>query len=163
MIFVVYPQAMAKMPAGQMWAVLFFFMLLCLGLNSQFAIVEVVVTSIQDGFPNWIKTKLVYHELLVLIVCMVSFFFGLPNLVQGGIYYFQLIDHYAASISIMFLAFFQIIAISWFYGVRRLSKNIKQMTGKAPSIYFRSCWFVIGPMLLIVSFEIHMLYEKLDF
>lgn len=35
LIFVVYPQAMAKMPFGQMWAVLFFFMLLCLGLNSQ--------------------------------------------------------------------------------------------------------------------------------
>lgn len=35
LIFVVYPQAMAKMPIGQFWAVLFFFMLLCLGLNSQ--------------------------------------------------------------------------------------------------------------------------------
>lgn len=35
LIFVVYPQALAKMPAAQMWAVLFFFMLLCLGLNSQ--------------------------------------------------------------------------------------------------------------------------------
>lgn len=35
LIFVVYPQVMAKMPAPQMWAVMFFFMLLCLGLNSQ--------------------------------------------------------------------------------------------------------------------------------
>lgn len=43
---------------------------------------EVVVTSIQDGFPNWIKKKLVYHELLVLIICVVSFFFGLPNIIQ---------------------------------------------------------------------------------
>lgn len=43
---------------------------------------EVVVTSIQDGFPNWIKKKLVYHELLVLIVCVISFTFGLPNLIQ---------------------------------------------------------------------------------
>lgn len=44
-IFIVYPQAMAKMPAGQMWAVLFFFMLLCLGLNSQvsYCIVRVFV------------------------------------------------------------------------------------------------------------------------
>lgn len=117
----------------------------------QFAIVEVVVTSIQDGFPDWIKNKLVYHELLVLIICCVAFFFGLPNLIQGGIYYFQLIDHYAASISIMFLAFFQIIAIAWFYGVRRLSKNIQQMTGKSPSLYFRSCWLVAAPLLLIVS------------
>lgn len=35
LIFVVYPQAMAKMPYAQLWAVMFFFMLLCLGLNSQ--------------------------------------------------------------------------------------------------------------------------------
>lgn len=117
----------------------------------QFAIVEVVVTSIQDGFPNWIKRKLVYHELLVLIVCIISFFFGLPNIIQGGIYFFQLIDHYAASISIMFLAFFQVIAIAWFYGVGRLSKDIVQMTGKEPSLYFKACWYVCGPMLLFVS------------
>lgn len=110
-----------------------------------------MVTSIQDGFPDWIKTKLVYHELLVLIVVCISFLFGLPNLIQGGIYYFQLIDHYAASISIMFLAFFQITAIAWFYGIRRLSKNIKQMTGRAPSLYFRSCWLIVGPSLLFVS------------
>lgn len=164
---------MSKMPYGQMWAVLFFSMLLCLGLNSQvctnkplwinslticanlfgfqFAIVEVVVTSIQDGFPKWIRSKLVYHELLVLIIVIISFFFGLPNLIQGGIYYFQLIDHYSASISVLFLAFFQLIAIAWFYGVSRLSRNIKQMTGKAASLYFRSCWIVFAPCLLFVS------------
>lgn len=117
----------------------------------QFAIIEVVVTSIQDGFPKWIKSKLVYHELLVLIVVIVSFFFGIPNLIQAGIYYFQLIDHYVASITVVFLAFFQIIAIAWFYKVSRLSRNIKQMTGKMPSLYFRSCWLVIGPCLLFVS------------
>lgn len=128
-----------------------FELLLFLFFLSQFAIVEVVVTSIQDGFPNWIKTKLVYHELLVLIVVCISFLFGLPNLIQGGIYYFQLIDHYSASVTIMFLAFFEIIAISWFYGVRRLSKNIKQMTGRAPSLYYRSCWLIVGPSLLFVS------------
>ncbi|XP_055595461.1 sodium- and chloride-dependent GABA transporter ine isoform X2 [Uranotaenia lowii] len=149
LIFVVYPQALAKMPAAQMWAVLFFFMLLCLGLNSQFAIVEVVVTSIQDGFPRWIKRKLVYHELLVLIVCVVSFFAGLPNLIQGGIYFFQLIDHYAASVSIMFLAFFETIAIAWFYGINRLSRNVKQMTGRYPSLYLRFCLLIAVPALLI--------------
>lgn len=106
LIFVLYPQAMAKMPYAQLWAVMFFFMLLCLGLNSQvgcspmlvtksrvvifitkqisfqFAIVEVVVTSIQDGFPNWIKRHLGYHEIVVLIVSIISFLFGLPNLIQ---------------------------------------------------------------------------------
>lgn len=51
----------------------------------------------------------------------------------------------------MFLAFFQMIAIGWFYGSSRLCKNVKQMTGKTPSIYFRSCWTVAGPLLLFVS------------
>jgi solute carrier family 6 GABA transporter-like protein 6/8/11/12/13 len=73
---------MAKMPAAQLWAVLFFFMLICLALNSQFAIVEVVVTSIQDGFPAWIKKNLMCHEVLVLIICVVSLICGLPNVTQ---------------------------------------------------------------------------------
>ncbi|XP_046738199.1 sodium- and chloride-dependent GABA transporter ine-like isoform X2 [Diprion similis] len=149
LVFVVYPQALAKMPASQLWAVLFFFMLVCLSLNSQFAIVEVVVTSIQDGFPNWIKRLLLCHEMLVLIICVVSFLFGLPNITRGGIFFFQLIDHYAASISIMFLAFFEVIAISWFYGVQRLCNNVKEMTGRMPSIYFRFCWLVAAPLLIM--------------
>ncbi|XP_037958165.1 sodium- and chloride-dependent GABA transporter ine isoform X2 [Teleopsis dalmanni] len=157
LIFVVYPQAMAKMPYAQLWAVMFFFMLLCLGLNSQFAIVEVVVTSIQDGFPNWIKRHLGYHEIVVLFVCVISFLFGLPNLIQGGIYFFQLMDHYAASVSIMFLAFCQMIAIAWFYGTGRLSKNVKQMTGKAPSIYLKSCWILLGPCLLFAIWVLSLI------
>ncbi|CAB3224548.1 unnamed protein product [Arctia plantaginis] len=149
LIFVVYPQAIAKMPASQLWAVLFFFMFLCLGLNSQFAIVEVVVTSIQDGFPDMIRKRLVYHELLVLCVCGVSLVFGLPHIIHSGIYYFQLMDYYAASLSITYLAFFEVIGIAWFYGVGRLSKNIKQMTGRRPSLYFRVCWLVASPALLL--------------
>ncbi|KAL6254416.1 hypothetical protein P5V15_014464 [Pogonomyrmex californicus] len=149
LVFVIYPQALVKMPASQLWAVLFFFMLVCLSLNSQFAVVEVVVTSIQDGFPNWVKRHLFCHEMLVLVICVVSFLFGLPNITQGGIYFFQLIDHYAASISIMFLAFFEVIAISWLYGVKRLCNNVREMTGHLPSLYFRFCWFLAAPFLIM--------------
>lgn len=39
-------------------------------------------------------------------------------------------DYYAASLSITYLAFFEVVAIAWFYGVGRLSRNIKQMTGQ---------------------------------
>lgn len=91
---------------------------------------EVVVTSIQDGFPDMIRKRLVYHELLVLLVCAVSLVFGLPHIIHSGIYIFQLMDFYAASLSITYLAFFEMVAIAWFYGVDRLSRNIKQMTGK---------------------------------
>ena len=35
LIFVVYPEAVAKMPLSQMWAVLFFLMIFTIGLDSQ--------------------------------------------------------------------------------------------------------------------------------
>ncbi|CAG9817388.1 unnamed protein product [Phaedon cochleariae] len=148
LIFVVYPQAMAKMPASQLWAVFFFFMLICLSLNSQFAIIEVVVTSIQDGFPGWIKKNLMCHEVLVLMICVVSFICGIPNVTQGGIYVFQLVDHYAASISIMYLAFFEVIGVAWFYGAWRLSKNVKTMTGRHPGFFIKFCWTIATPLMI---------------
>lgn len=51
----------------------------------------------------------------------------------------------------MFLAFFEVIAISWFYGVKRLGKNVKEMTGRAPSLYFRYCWLIAAPLLIMVN------------
>ncbi|KAJ8975940.1 hypothetical protein NQ317_010875 [Molorchus minor] len=76
LIFVVYPQTMAIMAASQVWSVFFFFMLLCLGLNTQFAIVEVVVTSVQDEFPIWMKKKILSHEILVSHHLYYIFFFA---------------------------------------------------------------------------------------
>ena len=71
-------------------------------------------------------------------------------LIQGGIYVFQIVDYYAAAISLMFIAFFEIISVVWFYGTGRLSANIKDMTGDYPNKLFRFCWIVISPLLIAV-------------
>ncbi|KAI4461101.1 sodium/chloride dependent transporter [Holotrichia oblita] len=76
---------------------------------------------------------------------------------QGGIFFFQLIDHYAASISIMYVAFFEIIAIAWFYGVKRLSRNILEMTGREPSWYFKFCWYVASPLMIFSIWVFYMI------
>lgn len=61
-------------------------------------------------------------------------------------------DHYVASIAIIFLAFFQVIAIAWFFGVGRLVRGINQMSGRKVSLYFRSCWFFFAPVSLFSLF-----------
>ena len=125
-------------------------MLVILGIDSQFAMVEVVITSVKDSFEHVLSTKSVRHEFVVLFVCLVSFLAGLPNLFEGGIYFFQIIDYYTAAISLMYIALFETIAIVWLYGVRRLSANIEDMTGRKPSIIFRICWMFVSPVLILV-------------
>ena len=124
-------------------------MLVFLGIDSQFAMVEVVITSLTDSYKHIID-KYVRHEVMVLFVCIFSMLCGIPNLFEGGIYFFQIIDYYTAAISLMYIALFETIAIVWLYGTKRLSANIEEMTGKKPNILFRVCWMFISPVLILV-------------
>nr|XP_040038347.1 sodium- and chloride-dependent GABA transporter ine [Gasterosteus aculeatus aculeatus] len=150
LVFIVYPQAFANMPVSQLWAVLFFFMLLCLGLDSEFAMVEVMVTSLMDQYYQSLMGFFKRKELFILAICSAAALLGIPCVMQVGIYVFQLMDHYTAIVSIMFLAFFEVIAICWSYGVNRLSDNLQEMTGKRPNIFFRLCWLIVAPVLITV-------------
>ncbi|XP_037323629.1 sodium- and chloride-dependent GABA transporter ine [Pungitius pungitius] len=150
LVFIVYPQAFANMPVSQLWAVLFFFMLLCLGLDSEFAMVEVMVTSLMDQYHQSLMAFFKRKELFILAICSAAALLGIPCVMQVGIYVFQLMDHYTAIVSIMFLAFFEVIAICWSYGVNRLSDNLQEMTGKRPNIFFRLCWLIVAPVLITV-------------
>ncbi|XP_013413993.1 sodium- and chloride-dependent GABA transporter ine [Lingula anatina] len=149
LVFVTYPAALVNMPISQLWAALFFFMLMCLGIDSQFAMVEVIITSLEDHFGRFIYRFLRRKELLVLVVCVISFLIGLIYITQGGIYFFRLVDAYAAGISLMYLAFFEVVAIVWIYGANRLARNVKEMTGNYPYMYFRVCWWSFAPLLIL--------------
>ena len=70
---------------------------------------------------------------------------------QGGIYYFSLVDYYSSAISLMYLAFFEVAAVVWCYGANRLCRNVREMTGKLPSLYFKYCWYTVSPALIVVS------------
>jgi solute carrier family 6 GABA transporter-like protein 6/8/11/12/13 len=78
----------------------------------------------------------------------------LKYLFQGGIYLFQIVDYYAAAMTLMYIAFFECAAIVWIYGTKRLSANIKDMTGQYPNFMYRFCWKFISPFLIFVSFPV---------
>ncbi|XP_030214771.1 sodium- and chloride-dependent GABA transporter ine isoform X1 [Gadus morhua] len=150
LVFVVYPEVFSTMPVPQLWAALFFLMLLCLGLDSQFSMAEVAVTYVVDEFGVKVLRIFKRRELLVLAVCSACFLFGIPHITRGGIYVFQLMDHYTAVVSLMFLAFFEVLAVCWIFGVSRISKMIRTMLGKEPNLFFRLNWMVATPLLVLV-------------
>ncbi|XP_060075999.1 sodium- and chloride-dependent GABA transporter ine-like [Ylistrum balloti] len=160
LVFIIYPEAFTTMPVPQLFSIVFFFMLICLGIDSQFASVEVIVTTLNDHFGKQVKKYLKRKEVLVFIVCAFSFLCGLPNVAQGGLYFFSLLDHYAAAVSLMYLAFFEVIAITWIYGANRLSNNVKEMNGSRPNRFFTFCWYFVSPILIFVIWLFSMVMYK---
>merc|ERR1711872_610042 len=103
--FVVYPTAVTKLPISPLWSFLFFTMLLTLGLDSQFTMVESLITAIYDELPS-----LRNHKVLVVGgVSTVGFLLGLPICLQGGFYLFVLLDWYSGAWSLIFLAVLEIV------------------------------------------------------
>lgn len=111
--FIAYPEALAQLPGGPFWSILFFFMLLTLGLDSQFAIVETITTSIQDLFPKLMKKMRVR---VTWACCLALFLLGLMCVTQAGIYWVLLIDHFCAGWGILIAAILETVGVIWIYG-----------------------------------------------
>ncbi|KAK6012464.1 hypothetical protein OSTOST_22388, partial [Ostertagia ostertagi] len=64
----------------------------------------------------------------------------------GGFYVFQLFDFYAASgWALLWLLFFECIAISWSVGIDRWYEHMKSMIGYYPNRWWKFCWVFATP------------------
>ncbi|GCB67228.1 sodium- and chloride-dependent neutral and basic amino acid transporter B(0+)-like [Scyliorhinus torazame] len=148
--FIVYPEALAQLPWATVLSFLFFFMLLTLGLDSQFATLETFMTILLDQFPNFLRSKRFY---LTVTVCLISYILGLVCITQAGIYWLNLMDHFCAGLVLIMSALLEIIGLCWIYGVNRFIKDIEMMIGKRSWLFWlwwRVCWNFISPCLLAV-------------
>jgi len=123
--FIVYPAAVTFMPASPFWAIIFFIMLITLGLDSEFALMETVTTSCMDQFPVLRK----YKSLLIVGFGCVFFLLGLTMCTSGGSFMLTLIDTYAGGWNVLVIAFMECICISYVYGVFRFKEDIRVMLG----------------------------------
>ncbi|KAL4240256.1 hypothetical protein ACF0H5_001050 [Mactra antiquata] len=159
--FVAYPEAVSRMPLPQLWAVLFFVMLITTALDTAFGTIETVTHGIIDMFPK----QLHRHQMLVLIVTTSSLFLlGLPFSTQGGIYLFQLADWYTCSFALMAGGVLECTMLSWIYGADRFSCNIEMMTDRPVGKLLRITWCILIPICLLTVFFITLtMYTSPDY
>ncbi|XP_019647388.1 PREDICTED: sodium- and chloride-dependent glycine transporter 2-like [Branchiostoma belcheri] len=144
--FVAYPAALARLPISPLWSSLFFVMLLTLGLDSQFAVLEALVTGIVDEFPRRLRSKKMF---IVLGVCSIGFLLGLPLVTQGGFYLLQLMDNYSGTFSLLIVAIVECLVVGWVYGCDRFLDDIAMMVGSRPCLWWKVCWKALTPLSLL--------------
>lgn len=128
--FIAYPRAINMMPCPQLWAVLFFVMILLLGLASQYVAVEGMCTMIVDLNPKYWYSSKYKRPLFVAGACLFCFFAALPMVTRGGMYVFQLADTYGASgLCLLWVAFFETVVVGWVYGRDRFYEDLNNMFG----------------------------------
>ncbi|KAM8797635.1 sodium-dependent serotonin transporter-like [Eudromia elegans] len=145
LLFITYPEAIANMVGSTFFAILFFLMLITLGLDSTFGGLEAVITAVLDEYPRVLAPR---RELLVLGLITLCFLGSLSTLTYGGAYVVRLLEEFGAGCSILAVVLLEAVAVSWFYGIQRFSGDVKAMLGFAPGIFWKICWVAISPALL---------------
>ncbi|XP_071954065.1 sodium- and chloride-dependent glycine transporter 1-like isoform X2 [Antedon mediterranea] len=124
--FIAYPAAVAKLPVSPLWSVLFFMMLLTLGLGSEIVIVQTVMTAIIDEFPKYLKKRKIY---VIGVIAIIGYIIGLLLVTRGGNYWVILMDKYAADFALLIYGLCECIGLGWLYGVKRFINDIRSMIG----------------------------------
>ncbi|XP_069114429.1 sodium- and chloride-dependent glycine transporter 2-like [Argopecten irradians] len=147
LVFMAYPEALAQLPLPNLWAVLFFLMLLSVGLDTQFSHMETIVTALLDQFPSLRRRRTVIHAL----VCVIWLSFGLILCSQGGMYVFQLMDWYIG-LSIPIFGFIELLIVGWIYGTERFSRDVTMMIGYGIPVVMRIAIVFVAPVALLFVF-----------
>ncbi|XP_076341500.1 sodium-dependent nutrient amino acid transporter 1-like isoform X3 [Tachypleus tridentatus] len=147
--FVAYPEALGKIKVvPQLWSVLFFVMLLTLGLGSSIAQVETILTSIKDQYPILQKKK----SLVALCLCSVFCLCGLPLTTDAGLYIMTLLDNYGVGTAAFLYCIVETIGLMWIYGWSNFCDDIHFMLNAAVGLYWKVTWIVTAPVILTVIF-----------
>ena len=156
--FVVYPAAIATFGDGaaQFFAFCFFLMLLCLAIDSLFALIDGVITAFCDRFPRCAK----HRELTAAVACVAGFFAGLPMTTEGGYQVVDVVDAYVSRYALVIAGLAETIFLGWVYGADRLQDESKALCGVGVGgRYFAPTLKYVVPSVLIVMLAYNLTRE----
>uniref|UniRef100_A0A0N4ZHX8 Transporter n=1 Tax=Parastrongyloides trichosuri TaxID=131310 RepID=A0A0N4ZHX8_PARTI len=148
--FQAYPEVASNLPMKQVWAVLFFMMIIILGLDSQVCMMEGLFTALEDAFPTVLRK---HKKVSLGLTCLGFFILGIPMVTYAGAYWLTLIDAYGASgIALLFVVFFEVVGLSWGFGADKIRHALTEMIGVRPSIIWNLIWKYCAPLVTLLLF-----------
>lgn len=127
--FVAYPGLLNLLSGKNFWAVIFFTMLVTLGIDSSFAYIDYLMEFYLDAFP--IILKKMRKEVFCIIVCMTCFISSMMFVTDSGYYVFNMFDGYACGVSLYFCLIMECLVIGWIFGIEKLNIITQKTTGES--------------------------------
>ena len=142
--FIVFPKALSLIPLAPLFAVLFFIILLTLGIDSAFSLVEAASTVLHDKYPH------VRKEDVSLYVCVIGLISGIVFATFAGLYYLDITDHFITNYGLVFVGLLEVWAIGWLYGADKLRQYINEVSDIRIGRWWNVLIKFIIPLCLLV-------------
>ncbi|AWP02851.1 Transporter [Scophthalmus maximus] len=141
--FIAFTEAMTHFPASPFWSVMFFFMLINLGLGSMIGTMTGITTPVLDAYK-------VQKELFTVCCCVVAFLCGLLFVQRSGNYFVTMFDDYSAGLPLTVVVILENVSVAWIYGTKRFMQDLEDMLGFRPCIIYFYLWKYVSPFCLII-------------
>jgi len=140
--FVTYPAIISALPVlPELFGVLFFIMLVTLGIDSAFSLVEAVSSGISDYTHMSGST-------LKAIICVAAFAVSLIFMTNAGLYWLDILDHYINNFLILFIGLCEAIVIGYIYGAPKMRAFVNKFSDWKVGRWWDLCIWVVVPLFL---------------
>ncbi len=142
--FVTYPTIISNLPFWQpLFGVLFFIMLLTLGIDSAFSMTESVSASLKD---RW-KIK---HRTANLSVGFVGFILGIPMVFGAGYLWLDIVDRFMTQFGLMLVCIGEAVFIGWYYGAEKIRTYANGISELKVGGWWNVCVKFVLPVVAVV-------------
>ena len=117
--FVAFPKALGALPSlANLFSAVFFLALLLLGIDSAFSITEANLASLIDK-TGWKRRR------VLLVLSVVGFAIGVVFTTQGGLLWFDAVDHFInnGTLGILFVGLTECLVLGWFFDLGKLREH----------------------------------------
>ncbi|XP_063109147.1 orphan sodium- and chloride-dependent neurotransmitter transporter NTT5 isoform X3 [Cavia porcellus] len=147
-VFLSFIEVTSFLPRSIFWTILFFLMLLLLGLGTTIGFMQGLIVPLQDSFSFFRKQT----KLLIVGISGLMFLCGLFFTRPSGAYLIRLLSEYWTPMPIIFVIICENIAVAWACGARRFLGDMKTLV---PSFTFRFVswvWSYLTPVMLLITY-----------
>ncbi|MFC2150059.1 sodium-dependent transporter [Calditrichota bacterium] len=140
--FITYPTIISLLPFwAPFFGIIFFLMLVTLGIDSAFALVEALTTPLKDA-TGWKNSKVVISVGVIGLAC------GIIFVTRGGFYWLDIVDHYISDFGLVTVALVECIAVGWIFGAKKFRTEINVDSEIQIGIWWDLCVKIVTPVIL---------------